>query len=46
MEWQHFKASDHKLIKQSLNKAVIFDGRNLYVSEHLKNTILIITQLV
>ena len=36
MEWQHFKATEYKLIKQSLNKAVIFAGRNLYDPEQLK----------
>lgn len=29
-EWQHFRAPDFELIKSSLNKPVIFDGRNLY----------------
>jgi len=29
-EWQHFRAPDFKLIKQSLADAVLFDGRNLF----------------
>lgn len=35
-DWQNFKSPDFDLIKQSLNQAVIFDGRNLYEPEHLK----------
>lgn len=29
-EWQSFRAPDFDLIKQQLNKPVVFDGRNLY----------------
>ena len=29
-EWQHFRAPDFVLIKNSLKQAVIFDGRNLF----------------
>ena len=29
-EWQHFRAPDFALIKNSLKQAVIFDGRNLF----------------
>lgn len=29
-EWQNFKAPDFSLIKEQLNEAVIFDGRNLF----------------
>lgn len=35
-EWQQFKAPDFDLIKQQLKQAVIFDGRNLYDPERLK----------
>jgi len=34
-EWQQFRAPDFTLIKQSLNQAVIFDGRNLFEPERL-----------
>ncbi|MFC6338699.1 nucleotide sugar dehydrogenase [Pseudomonas sp. CCM 7891] len=34
-EWQQFKAPDFDLIHQRLKTPVIFDGRNLYDSEHL-----------
>jgi UDPglucose 6-dehydrogenase len=29
-EWQEFRSPDFPLLKQELNDAVIFDGRNLY----------------
>jgi UDPglucose 6-dehydrogenase len=29
-EWQHFRVPDFDLVKQSLEEAVIFDGRNLF----------------
>lgn len=29
-EWQHFRATDFDLLKQSLNEALVFDGRNLF----------------
>lgn len=32
-EWKPFRAPDFKLIKERLNAAVIFDGRNLYEPE-------------
>lgn len=35
-EWQQFKAPDFDLIKQQLKQAVIFDGRNLFDPERLK----------
>ena len=35
-EWQSFKAPDFDTIKNSLNEAVIFDGRNLYDPERLR----------
>ncbi|WP_239863833.1 UDP-glucose/GDP-mannose dehydrogenase family protein [Vibrio sp. Isolate24] len=36
-EWQNFKAPDFDFIKQVLNQAVIFDGRNLYDPERLSS---------
>lgn len=36
MEWKNFKVPDYKLIKQSSNKAVIFDRCNLYDLKQLK----------
>ncbi|NOI28743.1 UDP-glucose/GDP-mannose dehydrogenase family protein [Vibrio coralliilyticus] len=36
-EWQNFKAPDFDFIKQALNQAVIFDGRNLYEPERLSS---------
>jgi len=29
-EWQHFRAPDFDAIKQNLNQAILFDGRNLF----------------
>jgi len=29
-EWQHFRAPDFAMIRQSLSEAVVFDGRNLF----------------
>lgn len=34
-EWQHFRAPDFELIKQSLKEPVIFDGRNLFEPERM-----------
>ena len=34
-EWKVFRSPDFELIKSSLNKAVIFDGRNLYDPEKM-----------
>ena len=34
-EWQHFKAPDFDFVSKSLNKAVIFDGRNLFEPERM-----------
>jgi UDPglucose 6-dehydrogenase len=34
-EWQHFRAPDFELIKQSLKHPVIFDGRNLFEPERM-----------
>ncbi len=36
-EWQHFRAPDFEQIKQSLKQPLIFDGRNLFEPERLKN---------
>lgn len=36
-EWQNFRAPDFALIKQQLNEAVIFDGRNLFEPERMNN---------
>lgn len=35
-EWQQFKAPDFDFLKQQLNTPVIFDGRNLFDPERLK----------
>ncbi len=35
-EWQLFRSPDFKLIKEKLNNPVIFDGRNLYDTENMK----------
>lgn len=35
-EWQQFKAPDFDFLKQQLTTAVIFDGRNLFDPERLK----------
>lgn len=35
-EWQSFRAPDFELIKQQLNQAVIFDGRNLYEPKQMQ----------
>lgn len=35
-EWSEFRSPDFELIKKQLNKAVIFDGRNLYRPEQMK----------
>ncbi len=34
-EWRHFASPDFDLIKKSLKKPVIFDGRNLYDPDYL-----------
>lgn len=36
-EWQAFKAPDFDLIKEQLKLPLIFDGRNLFDTERLKN---------
>lgn len=36
-EWQAFKAPDFELIKEQLTQPVIFDGRNLFEPERMKN---------
>jgi len=36
-EWKQFRAADFSFIKEKLNNPVIFDGRNLYEPETLKN---------
>ncbi|MCH9770662.1 MAG: UDP-glucose/GDP-mannose dehydrogenase family protein [Gammaproteobacteria bacterium] len=35
-EWMAFRSPDFNLIKDKLNHAVIFDGRNLYEPDHLE----------
>ena len=35
-EWQHFRAPDFALIKNSLKQAVIFDGRNLFDPKRMR----------
>jgi UDPglucose 6-dehydrogenase len=35
-EWQQFKAPDFDFLKQQLKTPVIFDGRNLFDPERLK----------
>ena len=35
-EWNQFREPDFYLIKETLNKPVIFDGRNLYQQKRLK----------
>ena len=35
-EWKNFKSPDFELIKKELSDAVIFDGRNQYIPEQLK----------
>ncbi len=34
-EWKNFRAPDFELIRQTLRRPVIFDGRNLYDPKHL-----------
>lgn len=36
-EWQHFRAPDFEQIKRDLKQSIIFDGRNLFEPERLKN---------
>ena len=36
-EWKQFKTPDFNLIRRSLNYPVIFDGRNIYNPEKVKN---------
>ncbi|MCT4643185.1 MAG: UDP-glucose/GDP-mannose dehydrogenase family protein [Bacteriovoracaceae bacterium] len=36
-EWKQFRAPDFSEIKSRLNNALIFDGRNLYDTENVKN---------
>jgi UDPglucose 6-dehydrogenase len=35
-EWSMFRSPDFDLIKASLSRPAIFDGRNLYDPDHLK----------
>jgi len=35
-EWQNFKAPDFELIKEELSDTTVFDGRNLYEPERMK----------
>ncbi|MBI2564441.1 UDP-glucose/GDP-mannose dehydrogenase family protein [Candidatus Woesearchaeota archaeon] len=35
-EWDEFKAPDFNIIKKLLKNPIIFDGRNIYDSKHLK----------
>lgn len=37
-EWNEFRRPDFERVKELLNSPVIFDGRNLYNPERLKNT--------
>ncbi len=36
-EWQNFRAPDFDLVKSELTNAVIFDGRNLFEPQRMKN---------
>ena len=36
-EWKCFKIPDFELLKKQLNHPIIFDGRNLYTPEEVKN---------
>jgi UDPglucose 6-dehydrogenase len=36
-EWKEFRAPDFDLIKSALNKPVVFDGRNLFEPQAMKN---------
>ncbi|MBL0710393.1 MAG: UDP-glucose/GDP-mannose dehydrogenase family protein [Colwellia sp.] len=36
-EWQNFKAPDFEMIKAELSEAVLFDGRNLFEPERMKD---------
>ena len=36
-EWQNFKAPDFDTVKAELSEAVLFDGRNLFEPERMKN---------
>lgn len=36
-EWQNFKAPDFDTVKSELSQAVLFDGRNLFEPERMKN---------
>jgi len=35
-EWREFRTPDFKLIKQKLNRPLIFDGRDIYTSQEIK----------
>jgi len=35
-EWKHFRSPNFELIKGNLNQPVIFDGRNLYEPERMR----------
>ena len=36
-EWSIFRTPDFKMVKEKLNNAVIFDGRNLYDIDDMQN---------
>jgi UDPglucose 6-dehydrogenase len=36
-DWQEFRNPDFTLVKKTLNRPVIFDGRNLYSPQYLRN---------
>jgi UDPglucose 6-dehydrogenase len=36
-EWAEFRSPDFKKIKQELKKPLVFDGRNIYNPEHMKD---------
>jgi UDPglucose 6-dehydrogenase len=36
-EWQHFRAPNFELLRESLKSPVIFDGRNLYDPQKLES---------
>ena len=37
-EWQHFKVLDIEYVSRSLKEPLIFDGRNIFPPERLKNS--------
>ncbi len=40
-EWQQFKALNFELLKQSLKQALVFDGRNLFDSQKMRDNSII-----